>query len=77
MGRYKLESVPLAIWSPEFPQHIKPAQAGSHFDAANRAPGRGGLVGRRNKHGDDVDGGKRCAVFAFVERAAAGDWARR
>jgi len=54
---------------PTIPQHVIPAHAGTHPDAANHGPGRGGLVGRRDRHGDDVCGVGRGACIAFAERA--------
>jgi|GEM_PF-6358936 len=56
------------------PPHVIPAPAGLHSDAANPGPARGGLVGRRDRHGDDVGGVSGRAGFSDMERAALDDW---
>jgi len=59
---------------PTNPQHVIPVQAGNHPDAANPGPGGDGLVGRRDRHGDDVGGVGRGACIAFAERAVPCGW---
>jgi len=44
------------------PRHVIPAQAGTQPDEANPDPGGGGLVGRRDRRGDDVGGVRRGAA---------------
>jgi len=51
-----MECVRLPFRLPAIPPYVLPAQAGTHRDAANHAPGRGGMVGRRDRRGDDVGG---------------------
>jgi len=55
------------------PPHVIPAEPGIHPDAANLGPGMGGLVGRRDKHSDDVGGGKGVPGLPLFERATMGD----
>jgi len=56
LGWCELQRGPPAKCAPDNPLHVMPAHAGIHRDAANHTPGGGGLVGRRDKHGDDVGG---------------------
>lgn len=67
-----MEVAPPAILGPDAPRHVMSAAAGIHPDAANHVPGGGGMVGRRDRHGDDVGWGRRGAGRVVVERAAPG-----
>jgi len=70
-----MASVPPAIpVGPTIPRHVIPAQAGLHTDVANHGPARGGLVGRRDRHGDDVGGVGASGKSGTVEDPMASDW---
>jgi len=63
-----MASAPFAIPGATNLQHVIPAHAGTHPDAANPGPGGGGPVGRRDRRGDDVGGVERGCCIAFLER---------